>query len=152
MECAPPAPSSTPHTTPFHPLPGLHQPRYNLLREEGEGYAKLLVRLVQAGRGPGGPAAAAAQRQELQALLGYCDLDPNRVLDVVLGVWEQQADVAGVYEGLLQSLSSQALLPMLGARLAHHQVGCRLVGQGALAGAGACCYGMVDTQPALQPP
>ncbi len=66
------------HTTAPGPLR-----RYNLLHEEGEGYAKLLVRLVQYARAN---APSAAQALELRALIGYCDVDPNRAIDVILQV------------------------------------------------------------------
>ncbi|ELU41830.1 tho2 protein [Rhizoctonia solani AG-1 IA] len=77
------------------------QTRYNLLREQSEGYSKLVAELYQS-VGPshdvstGEPAETKArlvQRAQetwarIVALIGYFDLDPNRVVDVFLDCFE----------------------------------------------------------------
>ena len=50
--------------------------RYNLLREEGEGYAKLLTLLLSGG--PLQQEALPALRRQLRAMIGAFKLDPNR--------------------------------------------------------------------------
>ncbi|KAJ1311288.1 hypothetical protein OPQ81_009786 [Rhizoctonia solani] len=77
------------------------QTRYNLLREQSEGYSKLVAELYQS-IGPshdvstGEPAETKArlvQRAQetwarIVALIGYFDLDPNRVVDVFIDCFE----------------------------------------------------------------
>jgi THO complex subunit 2 len=77
------------------------QTRYNLLREQSEGYSKLVAELYQS-VGPSHDAstgepvetkARLAQRAQetwarIVALIGYFDLDPNRVVDVFLDCFE----------------------------------------------------------------
>lgn len=54
------------------------QIRFNLLREESEGYAKLIV-VVNAEYLP-----TNIVRRKIQALIGYFDLDPNKCLAIIL--------------------------------------------------------------------
>eukprot|EP01097_Dermamoeba_algensis_P001391 TRINITY_DN151_c0_g2_i1.p1 TRINITY_DN151_c0_g2~~TRINITY_DN151_c0_g2_i1.p1 ORF type:complete len:361 (-),score=72.01 TRINITY_DN151_c0_g2_i1:58-1140(-) len=62
------------------------QQKFNLLREESEGYAKLTVELNQ---GSGlNERTVDHIVQNIQSLIGYFDLDPNRVLDLVLEAFE----------------------------------------------------------------
>src|SRR5690349_5673845 len=77
------------------------QTRYNLLREQSEGYSKLVTELYQS-VGPahdvstGDPAETKArlvQRAQetwarIVALIGFFDLDPNRVVDIFLDCFE----------------------------------------------------------------
>lgn len=62
------------------------QMKYNLLREESEGFAKVLT-LVHTNVSP---AQLDATQTDLLALVGYFDLDANRVLDLVLDAYEAQ--------------------------------------------------------------
>ncbi|CAK9221020.1 unnamed protein product, partial [Sphagnum troendelagicum] len=68
------------------------QTKFNLLREESEGYAKLLTLLSQ--RGPDGltPQRATAVISTIKSLIGQFDLDPNRVFDIVLECFELQPE------------------------------------------------------------
>jgi THO complex subunit 2 len=71
--------------------PPLRQEKYNLLREESEGYARLLVALHGSGGNGGGDAADCDRADEwpgLVALVGSFNLDPNRVCDLVLDAAE----------------------------------------------------------------
>jgi len=65
------------------------QQKYNLLREESEGYAKMLTEIFHFMSTP------AEQRPDpsvltmhAQALIGFFDLDPNRVMDLILEGFE----------------------------------------------------------------
>ncbi|KAA0184296.1 hypothetical protein FBUS_06164 [Fasciolopsis buskii] len=58
------------------------QQKFNLLREENEGYAKLITELAQT-KGP-----MDAVMVQVRSLIGYFDLDPSRVLDLILDVGE----------------------------------------------------------------
>lgn len=62
------------------------QTKYNLLREENEGFAKLIAELHSAAALR--PDAEGALVAHVEALIGTFDLDPNRVLDVVLDALE----------------------------------------------------------------
>ena len=63
------------------------QSNYNLLREETEGYSKLITELFAVSQDPD-PTAAVAQEtfENMKALIGAFDLDAGRVLDVTLDV------------------------------------------------------------------
>lgn len=63
------------------------QQKYNLLREESEGYSKLFTLLCSVPTPPHDPAN---HIKYLTSVIGYFDLDPNRVVDVVLDAFEQQ--------------------------------------------------------------
>ncbi|KAH7461447.1 THO complex subunit 2 [Phytophthora ramorum] len=60
------------------------QTKYNLLREETEGFSKVLC-LLHTGVTK---SQLEATRTDLMALIGFFDLDANRVLDLVLDVYE----------------------------------------------------------------
>lgn len=70
---------------PPHPFRSYTQSKFNLLREESEGYAKLIAELTR-------PHEVGVTPQTIvttiQSLIGYFDLDPNRVLDVILEIFE----------------------------------------------------------------
>lgn len=59
------------------------QHRFNLQREETEGFAKLLV--LVAGVRDGGTAEAESE-ENMRRLIGYFDLDPNRCETCSAGV------------------------------------------------------------------
>lgn len=75
------------------------QNKFNLLREQSEGYSKLCVELMSS-LGPshsphdGRPIESAASIEDrsrtvwdkIMGLIGYFDLDPNRALDIILDV------------------------------------------------------------------
>ena len=73
------------------------QQKYNLLREETEGYSKLVAFLTsslviphytetEAERIARVDASARTALRSIQSLIGYFDLDPNRVLDILLDI------------------------------------------------------------------
>jgi THO complex subunit 2 len=62
-----------------------NQTKFNLLREEAEGYAKALTLLNNSARATRLAAGHGAEVvRTLQSLIGCFDLDPNRVFDLVL--------------------------------------------------------------------
>ncbi|KAL6079090.1 THO complex subunit 2 [Balamuthia mandrillaris] len=63
----------------------LTQEKFNVLREESEGYSKLITELNQ----PFNANTVQHVINNIQALIGYFDLDPHRVLDIVLESFEQ---------------------------------------------------------------
>lgn len=63
------------------------QQKYNLLREESEGYSKLFTLLCSA---PPPPQVVEPHIRQLTSVIGYFDLDPNRVIDLVLDAFQQQ--------------------------------------------------------------
>ena len=63
------------------------QQKYNLLREESEGYSKLITLLNSL---PPPPEDTDAHIKQITSVIGYFDLDPNRVLDLVLDSFEKQ--------------------------------------------------------------
>ncbi|XP_071702863.1 THO complex subunit 2 [Rutidosis leptorrhynchoides] len=67
------------------------QTKFNLLREESEGYAKLVTLLCQ-GSEDGSQSTSAATVGIIKSLIGHFNLDPNRVFDIVLECFELQPD------------------------------------------------------------
>ncbi|XP_016465502.1 THO complex subunit 2 isoform X1 [Nicotiana tabacum] len=65
------------------------QTKFNLLREESEGYAKLVTLLSQMPEGSMQNASTATVGI-IKSLIGHFDLDPNRVFDIVLECFEHQ--------------------------------------------------------------
>ena len=63
------------------------QQKYNLLREETEGYSKLAVVLCSI---PIYPEDVSQCIRQVLSLIGRFELDPNRALDVILDAFEQQ--------------------------------------------------------------
>ncbi|KAJ7955431.1 THO complex subunit 2 [Quillaja saponaria] len=67
------------------------QTKFNLLREESEGYAKLVTLLYRDSK-TSTPNVSAATVGIIKSLIGHFDLDPNRVFDIVLECFELQPD------------------------------------------------------------
>ncbi|CAH8349699.1 unnamed protein product [Eruca vesicaria subsp. sativa] len=67
------------------------QTKFNLLREESEGYAKLITLLCRGSAGSSHNASAATMGI-IKSLIGHFDLDPNRVFDIVLDCFELEQD------------------------------------------------------------
>ncbi|KAK9763193.1 THO2 plays a role in transcriptional elongation, variant 2, partial [Basidiobolus ranarum] len=92
------------------------QQKFNLLREESEGYAKLITELTSntdsSFDNQEEPAIQARVNEVLQnvmTLIGYFDLDPNRVLDVILEVFI--TNVAKHYRFFLALLKNSSWAP-----------------------------------------
>ncbi|KAG0493332.1 hypothetical protein HPP92_004326 [Vanilla planifolia] len=68
------------------------QTKFNLLREESEGYAKLVTLLCQIGADAANQSSSVAIISIIKSLIGHFDLDPNRVFDIVLDCFELYPD------------------------------------------------------------
>ncbi|KAG9443939.1 hypothetical protein H6P81_015279 [Aristolochia fimbriata] len=68
------------------------QTKFNLLREESEGYAKLITLLCQNCSETSSQNLSTAMISTIKSLIGHFDLDPNRVFDIVLECFELQPD------------------------------------------------------------
>ncbi|XP_023289928.1 THO complex subunit 2 isoform X2 [Orussus abietinus] len=78
------------------------QRKFNLFREESEGYSKLIVELNQER-----PANEVAPTLEIvKSLIGYFNLDPNRVLDILLETFENRPDDDALFIPLIRSYMS----------------------------------------------
>ncbi|XP_072998778.1 THO complex subunit 2 [Typha latifolia] len=64
------------------------QTKFNLLREESEGYAKLVTLLCQGGLDAMNETTSVVTISIIKSLIGHFDLDPNRVFDIVLECFE----------------------------------------------------------------
>ena len=102
------------------------QQKYNLLQEESEGYSKLVDTLHSYFSSPphvvDSPTVTTAIGQRVTALIGYFDLDPNRVLDVLLSVYVSvcgggaEVGLAGLLQ-LLQLFGASHLTQLIGFQL-----------------------------------
>ncbi|GAB6023947.1 THO complex subunit 2 [Chamberlinius hualienensis] len=96
------------------------QQKFNLLREESEGYAKLICELNQ----PFIPPVDSAYLLEvIKSLIGCFNLDPNRVLDVILESFENRPSEKDVFIPLIQSYmcNQTTLCEMLGFKFRFYQ-------------------------------
>jgi THO complex subunit 2 len=104
----------TPHV--YHVVISYKQNKFNLLREQSEGYSKLTAELTSSLCPPHNPAtgyptesyASIEDRarpvwEKVISLIGYFDLDPNRALDIILDVLS--VHLAGHYTFFLALLS-----------------------------------------------
>ncbi|KAI8799110.1 THO complex subunit 2, partial [Biomphalaria glabrata] len=76
------------------------QQKFNLLREESEGYSKLITEL-----NPDFNLKISWEQvlQNIQSLIGCFDLDPNRVLDIILEAFECHPEESPFYVPLLRA-------------------------------------------------
>ncbi|KJH43483.1 hypothetical protein DICVIV_10489 [Dictyocaulus viviparus] len=78
------------------------QAKYNLLREESEGYAKLITELMDGGAG----LPPKTMMTRVLCLIGQFNLDPNRVTDIVLECFECCASQKSFYISLLKEIKA----------------------------------------------
>ncbi|XP_045691270.1 LOW QUALITY PROTEIN: THO complex subunit 2-like [Phyllostomus hastatus] len=86
------------------------QQKFNLLREENEGYAKLIAEL---GQDLSGNVTSDLILENIKSLIGCFNLDPNRVLDVILEVFECRPEHDDFFISLLESYMSMCELHTL---------------------------------------
>ncbi len=99
------------------------QRKFNLLREESEGYSKLVTLLNQVGAGaltPGPRVDAAVD--EIKSLIGYFDLDPNRTCSLVLDAFAVQAHNDAFVELITKLFSAAAVTQLLGFQFSARSV------------------------------
>uniref|UniRef100_A0A8B9XET8 THO complex subunit 2 n=1 Tax=Bos mutus grunniens TaxID=30521 RepID=A0A8B9XET8_BOSMU len=98
------------------------QQKFNLLREENEGYAKLIAEL---GQDLSGNITSDLILENIKSLIGCFNLDPNRVLDVILEVFECRPEQDDFFISLLESYMSmcepQTLCHILGFKFKFYQ-------------------------------
>ncbi|XP_050689638.1 THO complex subunit 2-like isoform X2 [Eriocheir sinensis] len=92
------------------------QQKFNLLREETEGYAKLVTELNQDVTERVTPSSMI---QVIRSLIGGFNLDPNRVLDLILESLESRPHLHQFYTGLLSQYpcESATISEILGFKL-----------------------------------
>ncbi|KDD71454.1 hypothetical protein H632_c4992p0, partial [Helicosporidium sp. ATCC 50920] len=100
-----------------------NQRKFNLLREESEGYAKLATLLGQRGRGGLRPEFEGALVLEVRALIGFFDLDPARACSAVLAA-AAQAPRNPCWPGVLRTFQSECVAQMLGLAFERLDEGC----------------------------
>ncbi|XP_053328983.1 THO complex subunit 2 [Spea bombifrons] len=98
------------------------QQKFNLLREENEGYAKLIAELGQdLSRG----ITSDLILENIKSLIGCFNLDPNRVLDIILEVYECRPEHDDFFVPLLESYmcmcEHQTLCHILGFKFKFYQ-------------------------------
>lgn len=127
------------------------QQKFNLLREESEGFAKViaeltLVKLSQAN--------LPIILSNIQSLIGFFDLDPNRVLDLILEVFEHDVTNPAFIE-LVKCFNIQALPPILGFKLQPENEtfkgSSRSIFKVVAQLLNADCFGLADIWPYLTP-
>uniref|UniRef100_A0A672KVG0 Uncharacterized protein n=1 Tax=Sinocyclocheilus grahami TaxID=75366 RepID=A0A672KVG0_SINGR len=96
------------------------QQKFNLLREENEGYAKLITEL---GQDLSRNLTSHVVLENIKSLIGCFNLDPNRVLDIILEVYECRSDQDEFFIPLIKSYmcEHQTLCHMLGFKFKFHQ-------------------------------
>ncbi|KAK4751210.1 hypothetical protein SAY87_004692 [Trapa incisa] len=95
------------------------QTKFNLLREESEGYAKLVTLLCR-GSEASTPAATATTVGFIKSLIGHFDLDPNRVFDIVLECFELQP-VNNIFLELIPIFPKSHASQILGFKFQYYQ-------------------------------
>eukprot|EP00890_Picochlorum_soloecismus_P005818 jgi/Picsp_1/6237/NSC_03591-R1_tho complex subunit 2 len=96
------------------------QRKFNLLREEMEGYSKVLTLLNQAGAAKLCDATLNNKLAEINSIIGYFDLDPNRVCSLMLDAFAASPD-NGTFIHLIRNFGNTRLVEMAGFRLASGQ-------------------------------
>ncbi|XP_058948707.2 THO complex subunit 2 [Pocillopora verrucosa] len=76
------------------------QQKFNLVREESEGYAKLVTEL---GQEISGHVTSERVLENIKSLIGRFNLDPNKTLDVLLDSFECRIDIEDFFLPLLKS-------------------------------------------------
>ncbi|KAG2445899.1 hypothetical protein HXX76_000503 [Chlamydomonas incerta] len=94
--------------------------KYNLLREDSEGYAKLVTLYNHFGSGAVQPGDLPALARELHSLIGCFDLDPNRCLDLLLDAAAAQPRNGALLD-VVELLKSEAVGQLLGFKLQAYQ-------------------------------
>ncbi|KAF4789025.1 THO complex subunit 2 isoform X1 [Turdus rufiventris] len=98
------------------------QQKFNLLREENEGYAKLIAEL---GQDLSGNITSELILENIKSLIGCFNLDPNRVLDIILEVYECRPEYDDFFVPLIESYmymcEPQTLCHILGFKFKFYQ-------------------------------
>lgn len=93
------------------------QTKFNLLREESEGYAKLVTLLCE---GSGSSSSSSSTIGIIKSLIGHFDLDPNRVFDIVLECFEMRPD-SRIFLDLIPIFPKSHAAQILGFKFQYYQ-------------------------------
>jgi THO complex subunit 2 len=85
--------------------------KYNLLREESEGYSKLLIDLLS---------STSLEFFKIQSLIAQFDLEPNRVLDITLDCFEQRMDQKESFLKLIQNFNTNNITILVGFKFLYY--------------------------------
>lgn len=98
------------------------QQKFNLLREESEGFAKAITELNQ--NFAITKLTSEQLYDRLMALIGYFDIDPNRMLDLVIESFEYHLQYTEIYVNLLNLLhfDQTTLCQLIGFKFQQYQV------------------------------
>ncbi|VAH85574.1 unnamed protein product [Triticum turgidum subsp. durum] len=96
------------------------QTKFNLVREESEGYAKLVTLLCQVGSDLACQNTSSATISIVKSLIGHFDLDPNRVFDIVLECFELYPDNSIFYQ-LIPLFPKSHAAQILGFKFQYYQ-------------------------------
>ncbi|KAG0493290.1 hypothetical protein HPP92_004284 [Vanilla planifolia] len=96
------------------------QTKFNLLREESEGYAKLVTLLCQIGADAANQSSSVAIISIIKSLIGHFDLDPNRVFDIVLDCFELYPDNS-IFYNLIPIFPKSHAAQILGFKFQYYQ-------------------------------
>ncbi|KAJ3678301.1 hypothetical protein LUZ60_002104 [Juncus effusus] len=94
------------------------QTKFNLLREESEGYAKLVTLLCQGGLDSNNSPIMTISI--IKSLIGHFDLDPNRVFDIVLDCFELYPEKKVFYD-LIPIFPKSHAAQILGFKFQYYQ-------------------------------
>lgn len=98
------------------------QQKFNLLREESEGFSKAITELNQ--NFSITKLTSEQLYDRLMALIGYFDIDPNRMLDLVIESFEYHLEYTKIYVDLLHLLHFDqiTLCQLIGFKFQQYQV------------------------------
>ncbi|KAG0540719.1 hypothetical protein BDA96_03G433200 [Sorghum bicolor] len=96
------------------------QTKFNLLREESEGYAKLVTLLCQVGSDLACQNSSSVTISIIKSLIGHFDLDPNRVFDIVLECFELYQD-SNIFHQLIPLFPKSHAAQILGFKFQYYQ-------------------------------
>lgn len=96
------------------------QRKYNLLKEDSEGYAKLATLLNQRGTGVLNMERVAFVETQITALIGSFSLDPNRAFSVILDAFVCQPDNES-FLSIARLFSKEAVNQLLGFHFAENE-------------------------------
>ena len=98
------------------------QQKFNLLREESEGFSKTITELNQ--NFSITKLTAEQLYDRLMALIGYFDIDPNRMVDLVIESFEYHLEYSNIYVDLLNLLHFDqiTLCQLIGFKFQQYQV------------------------------
>jgi THO complex subunit 2 len=83
-----------------------------MMRDENEGFAKLAVEISEASKEDD---ASEARLHNIVSLIGYFDLDPDRVVDLVIESW-LTAPMKASHLGILKKFKHTSVAHFLGKR------------------------------------